>query len=90
MEGGRQPPEFEPPALTQDAERDRNRQTGMVLRHLHDRQRESDGRIARLESLLYGPSKVLPDVVTLALSELPAEGERAALPVCLCLVTAVR
>lgn len=62
-----------------DAERDRNRQTGMVLRHLHDRQRESDGRIARLESLLYGPPKALSGTTPLASGELlTVEGERAA------------
>ncbi len=42
-----------------DMERERNRQVGMVLERLHERQQDTEDRVARLESLMLGTTKVV-------------------------------
>jgi len=42
-----------------DMERERNRQLGMVLERLHERQQDTEDRVARLESLMLGTTKVI-------------------------------
>ena len=54
-----------------DMERERNRQVGMVLERLHERQQDVEDRVARLESLMLGSRKVLTgtaETVPLALA----------------------
>lgn len=44
-----------------DMERERNRQLGMALETLHDRQQDVENRVSRLESLMLGtPKTVIP------------------------------
>ena len=43
-----------------DMERERNRQIGMVLERLHERQQDVEDRVSRLESLMLGSRKVIP------------------------------
>lgn len=52
-----------------DSERERNRQLGMVLEQLHDRQTDTEQRLSRLEALVLGGSsapRVIPGTVVLA------------------------
>ena len=42
-----------------DMERERNRQIGMVLERLHERQQDVEDRVSRLESLMLGSRKVI-------------------------------
>lgn len=57
-----------------DRERERNRQLGMVLTQLHDRQVETEKRVSRLESLILGGStpRVIPGTVVRDEIEPPA------------------
>jgi alkylated DNA nucleotide flippase Atl1 len=43
-----------------DMERERNRQVGMVLERLHERQQDVEDRVSRLESLMLGTRKIVP------------------------------
>ena len=66
-----------------DRERERNRQVGMVLERLHDRQSDTEKRVARLESLMFGTTtpKVIPGTIVterLAIEEAAAAAETAA------------
>jgi len=52
-------------------ERERNRQVGMVLERLHERQQDVEDRVARLESLMLGTLKVIPGSAETVLKALP-------------------
>jgi hypothetical protein len=47
-----------------ERERERNRQVGMVLQRLHERQQDTEDRVDRLETLMFsGSRKVIPGAV---------------------------
>lgn len=60
-----------------DVERERNRQIGMVLERLHERQQDTEDRVARLESLMLGSRRVISGTAETVLQALPGilEGE---------------
>jgi alkylated DNA nucleotide flippase Atl1 len=55
-----------------DMERERNRQVGMVLERLHERQQDVEDRVARLESLMLGSRKVITGIAETIPLALPA------------------
>ena len=58
-----------------DMERERNRQVGMVLERLHERQQDTEDRVARLESLMLGTRKVIAGTAETALPEITLAAE---------------
>jgi len=54
-----------------DMERERNRQIGMVLERLHERQQDTEDRVARLESLMLGSRKLISGTAETVYPALP-------------------
>ena len=56
-------------------ELERNRQIGMVLERLHERQQDTEDRVARLESLMLGTRKVIAGTAETVLPEITLAAE---------------
>ena len=56
-------------------ELERNRQLGMVLERLHERQQDVEDRVSRLESLMLGTIKVIPGIAEPAYPAIAGEVE---------------